>query len=103
MLKDDALNHFFANQVSYRESTPTFAQLCGATRAYFKNDNHRHSQLQLFNSLTLKEVISQPENTAKQKKECLNILVKDLRKAQNGANETVKGDAALQQRLIIAY
>jgi len=32
---------------------------------------------------------------AKQKKEYLNILVRDLRKAQNGANETVKGNAAL--------
>ena len=95
MLKDDALNHFFANQVSYGGSIPTFAQLCGATRAYFENDDHRRSQLQLFNSLTLKEVISRPENTAKQKKECLNILVGDLRKAQNGADETVKGRVVL--------
>ena len=31
ILKDDALNHFFANQASYKESTLTFTQLCGAT------------------------------------------------------------------------
>ena len=110
MLKETALQHYLTNKVNSDAralatgipESPTFTQLCQLTRNYFENDEYRRSQLQLFNGMSLKQVINDPKNADKSQKECLLLLVANLRDLQNSLDSQWHIDSILLQRLITA-
>jgi hypothetical protein len=108
MLKDKALTHFFTNANNLDSSNllthiaPSFQELCHRTQSYFKNEEYRRAQLQQFNSLTLQQVIENSANTSKTTKECLAILLSELRRLQAGLNALLRVDSLLHNRLILA-
>ena len=108
LLKDVALQHYLNNKTAKEQRASatgepyymTFKALYKATRDYFENDEYRRSQLQSFNSISLKQVIK--ENTDKPVKECLLLLVAKLRSLQNGLEPVWREDKILYQRLVTA-
>jgi hypothetical protein len=108
MLKDEALTHFFTNTNNLGSSNllthiaPSFQELCHCTQSYFKNKEYQRAQLQLFNSLTLRQVIENSANNGKTTKECFAILLSELRRLQAGLDALLRVDSLLHNRLILA-
>ena len=101
MLKETALQHYLTN-LNSSGLILTFIELCNKTRDYFENDEYRRSRLVEFNSITLTGVITDPKNQGKSVKECLAIIVTELRRLQSGLDTTWRIDMILHQRLIDA-
>lgn len=101
MLKDQALDHFFTNL----RNTPTplsFDVLCNSTRNYFETPEYRRSQLNKWNSTTLRSVINDTKNAGKSTSECLQLLVTELRFLQPGLDISLRTDLFLHSKLVTA-
>jgi hypothetical protein len=107
MLKDHALEHYLTNLNQFQAASPqapppSFLELCNVTRTYFENNEYRRAQLNQFNSLTLQQVIDNPKNAGRSTKECLAVLISELRALQSSLDPVWRFDAALINRLISA-
>jgi hypothetical protein len=104
MLKGQALDHFFSN---LRNTDPNatavfFNDLCNATRNYFETTEYRRSQLNKWNSTTLRTVMADAKHTGKSTKECLQLLITELRHIQPSLDSSLRTDLFLHSKLITA-
>jgi hypothetical protein len=79
MLKEQALDHHFTNLQATGNATVSFTELCNGTRNYFETVEYRRSQLYKWNSTTLRTVATDTKNAGKSMKECLQLLITELR------------------------
>ena len=101
MLKGQALDHFFTNLRSTTATVP-FNDLCNSTRNYFETTEYRRSQLNKWNSITLRTVMADTKNTGKSTKECLQLLITELRHIQPSLDSSLRTDLFLHSKLITA-
>jgi hypothetical protein len=102
MLKGQALDHFFTNLRNSDSGTTTFPDLCHATRNYFETTEYRRSQLNKWNATTLRTVITDSKNVGKSMKDCLQLLVAELRHIQPSLDSALRTDLFLHSKLITA-
>jgi hypothetical protein len=101
MLKGEAFQHFLTNQRNTTVQVP-FENLCKATRDYFETPEYKRNQLNKWNSITLRSVISDPANSSKSQSECLQLLIAELRKIQPGLDMALRTDEFLHNKLVTA-
>jgi hypothetical protein len=103
MLKGLALDHYFTNlrNTDSNVNIP-FNELCNTTRNYFETAEYRRSQLNKWNATTLRTVIADTKNVGKSTKECLQLLVAELRHLQPSLDSALRTDLFLHSKLITA-
>lgn len=101
MLRGLALDHYYTN-LKNTTQTPSFDQVCDATRCYFEGPEYRRSILGRWNSLTLESIIHKTDNTGKSTLDCLQILTKELRHLQHSLDPDLRTDKFLHNKLIHA-
>jgi hypothetical protein len=99
MLTGLALDHFYANLKNAIQTIP-FSQMCDATRNYFEGPEYKRSILSKWNSTTLRSVMDR--NTGKPTRDCLQLLIKELRHLQHGLAQNLQTDDFLHNKLILA-
>ena len=101
MLRGLAKDHYFSNLQKSPQKL-NLEQLCVATRNYFEGEEYRRRMLEKWNTLTLRKVISRPENSSKTTTECLELLILELRRIQYGLDPDLRTEKLLHNKMINA-
>jgi hypothetical protein len=99
MLQGLARDHYYTNLRRVAQTLP-FDQLCNATRNYFEGPEYRRSVLNKWNSTTLRSITD--ANTGKSSRDCLQLLIQELRHLQHGLDSNLQTDNFLHNKLILA-
>ena len=101
MLKGLALDHYYSN-ISANGTPNNLAMVCEAMRAYFEGAEHKRSLLNRWDETTLKAAMSNPKNEGKSMKECLMLMIKELRHLQHGLDPELRTDRFIHNKIINA-
>jgi hypothetical protein len=103
MLKDLALDFYYSNMsisTLNRDILITFDEVCYSMSNYFESAEYKRSILTRWNNLTLKSVIRSNQN--KSMKECLQLLIQDLRHLQHELDSALRTEQFILNKLITA-
>jgi hypothetical protein len=102
MLKELALDYYYANVTSSKNASFTFDDVCTSIMSYFEDAEYKRSILNKWNNLTLKSVMGKAENEEKSMNECLQLLIKELRHLQHGLGSVLRTDDFIHNKLVNA-
>jgi hypothetical protein len=80
----------------------TFDEVCFSMRNYFEDAEYRRDILSKWNNSILKSIIIKSENESKFTKECLQLLIKNLRHLQHDLNSKLRSEKFIHNKLINA-
>ena len=99
MLKDSALDYYYANQGKGLEALPIEA-MCDSIKANFEGKEHKTNLLQEWNAISLQSIIN--ANSGKNVSECFGLLIQKLRLLQHGLDKELQTDRFTYIKLITA-
>ncbi len=100
MLKRLALNYYYSNMNTCTIILSTYDEVCFQMKNYFENVEYKKSILFKWNNLTLKSIVFSNEN--KFMKECLQLLIKNLRHLQHKLDSKLRSERFIHNKLINA-
>ena len=97
MLYNITLNFYYKNKATYT----TFNSIYNTIRNHFKGPEYKRGILTKWNAITLKIVIIKSEG--KSIKDCLQLLLNNLRYLQYSLNANLCNNDFLYNKLIVTY
>jgi hypothetical protein len=101
MLKRLALNYYYLNMIN-NDRLITFDNVYVLIMHYFEETTYKKSIMNKWNNLTLKSIMNKTENKNKSMNECLQLLIKELRRLQHDLESTLCIDDFIHNKLINA-